>query len=46
LRLLGNRGSFLNRRRRRAEIRGRREAFGEFMELLDTFPAWFNTVTP
>jgi linear primary-alkylsulfatase len=24
---------------------GRREAFGEFMGLLDTFPLWFNIVT-
>ncbi len=28
------------------EIDGRREAFAEFMGLLDTFPVWFNIVTP
>jgi len=27
-------------------VEGRREAFGEFMSLLDTFPFWFNIVTP
>ena len=25
---------------------GRREAFSEFMALLDVFPMWFNTVMP
>jgi len=25
---------------------GRKAAFGEFMSLLDTFPFWFNIVTP
>jgi alkyl sulfatase BDS1-like metallo-beta-lactamase superfamily hydrolase len=28
------------------KITGRREAFSEFMALLDTFPFWFNIVTP
>ncbi len=28
------------------EFEGRREAFGEFMGLLDPFPFWFNVVTP
>jgi len=28
------------------KIEGRREAFAEFMGLLDTFPFWFNIVTP
>lgn len=28
------------------KIEGRREAFTEFMGLLDTFPFWFNIVTP
>lgn len=27
-------------------IEGRRGAFTEFMGLLDTFPFWFNIVTP
>jgi len=27
-------------------IDGRRQAFAEFMGLLDTFPVWFNIVTP
>jgi alkyl sulfatase BDS1-like metallo-beta-lactamase superfamily hydrolase len=27
-------------------IEGRREAFTEFMGLLDTFPFWFDIVTP
>jgi alkyl sulfatase BDS1-like metallo-beta-lactamase superfamily hydrolase len=29
-----------------AHLDGRREAFGEFMALLDDFPYWFNIVTP
>ena len=29
-----------------AKVEGRREAFGEFLALLDTFPFWFNIVTP
>jgi alkyl sulfatase BDS1-like metallo-beta-lactamase superfamily hydrolase len=29
-----------------ARLDGRREAFGEFMALLDEFPFWFNIVTP
>jgi alkyl sulfatase BDS1-like metallo-beta-lactamase superfamily hydrolase len=29
-----------------ARLDGRREAFGEFMALLDDFPYWFNIVTP
>ena len=29
-----------------ARLDGRREAFGEFMALLDDFPFWFNIVTP
>nr|HPL78343.1 alkyl sulfatase C-terminal domain-containing protein [Burkholderiaceae bacterium] len=28
------------------KIDGKREAFIEFMGLLDTFPFWFNIVTP
>ena len=28
------------------KIEGKREAFAEFMGLLDTFPFWFNVVTP
>ena len=28
------------------KIEGKREAFSEFMGLLDTFPFWFNIVTP
>ena len=28
------------------KIEGRREALGEFLALLDTFPFWFNIVTP
>ncbi len=28
------------------KVEGRREAFAEFMGLLDTFPFWFNIVTP
>ena len=28
------------------KIEGKREAFSEFMSLLDTFPFWFNIVTP
>jgi alkyl sulfatase BDS1-like metallo-beta-lactamase superfamily hydrolase len=28
------------------KIGGKREAFAEFMSLLDTFPFWFNIVTP
>ena len=28
------------------KIEGKREAFAEFMGLLDTFPFWFNIVTP
>jgi alkyl sulfatase BDS1-like metallo-beta-lactamase superfamily hydrolase len=28
------------------KIDGRKEAFGEFLALLDTFPFWFNVVTP
>ena len=28
------------------KIDGKREAFAEFMGLLDTFPFWFNIVTP
>ena len=28
------------------KIEGRKEAFGEFLGLLDTFPFWFNIVTP
>ena len=28
------------------KIEGRREAFVDFMGLLDTFPFWFNIVTP
>ena len=28
------------------KIEGRREAFGEFVGMLDTFPFWFNIVTP
>jgi len=28
------------------KIEGRTEAFGEFLGLLDTFPFWFNIVTP
>ena len=28
------------------QVEGRREAFGEFVGLLDTFPFWFNIVTP
>jgi alkyl sulfatase BDS1-like metallo-beta-lactamase superfamily hydrolase len=28
------------------KIEGRREALGEFLGLLDTFPFWFNIVTP
>ncbi len=28
------------------KIEGRKEAFGEFLELIDTFPFWFNIVTP
>ncbi len=28
------------------KIEGRREAFREFMDLLDVFPPWFNIVTP
>jgi alkyl sulfatase BDS1-like metallo-beta-lactamase superfamily hydrolase len=28
------------------EINGQREAFTELMGLLDTFPFWFNIVTP
>jgi alkyl sulfatase BDS1-like metallo-beta-lactamase superfamily hydrolase len=27
-------------------IEGKREAFGEFVGLLDSFPFWFNIVTP
>ena len=27
-------------------IEGQRESFNEFMGLLDTFPFWFNIVTP
>ena len=27
-------------------IEGRREAFGEFVGLLDSLPFWFNIVTP
>jgi linear primary-alkylsulfatase len=29
-----------------ARLDGRREAYGEFMALLDDFPFWFNIVTP
>jgi len=28
------------------KVEGKREAFAEFMSLLDTFPFWFNVVTP
>jgi alkyl sulfatase BDS1-like metallo-beta-lactamase superfamily hydrolase len=28
------------------KIMGKKEAFGEFLSLLDTFPFWFNIVTP
>ena len=28
------------------KIEGKREAFGEFVGLLDNFPFWFNIVTP
>jgi alkyl sulfatase BDS1-like metallo-beta-lactamase superfamily hydrolase len=28
------------------KIEGRKEAFTEFLGLLDTFPFWFNVVTP
>lgn len=28
------------------KIKGKKEAFGEFLGLLDTFPFWFNIVTP
>jgi alkyl sulfatase BDS1-like metallo-beta-lactamase superfamily hydrolase len=28
------------------KIEGRKEALGEFLALLDTFPFWFNIVTP
>jgi alkyl sulfatase BDS1-like metallo-beta-lactamase superfamily hydrolase len=28
------------------KVEGKREAFSEFMALLDTFPFWFNIVTP
>ncbi|HEX2279482.1 MAG TPA: alkyl sulfatase C-terminal domain-containing protein, partial [Candidatus Tectomicrobia bacterium] len=28
------------------QIEGKRGAFGEFVGLLDSFPFWFNTVTP
>ena len=28
------------------KLEGRREAFTQFVELLDTFPFWFNIVTP
>ena len=28
------------------KIEGKREAFADFMGLLDTFPFWFNIVTP
>ena len=28
------------------KIGGRKEALGEFMAMLDTFPFWFNIVTP
>jgi alkyl sulfatase BDS1-like metallo-beta-lactamase superfamily hydrolase len=30
----------------RLRIEGRQDAFGEFLGLLDTFPFWFNIVTP
>ncbi|MNY18188.1 hypothetical protein D3C86_1515520 [compost metagenome] len=28
------------------KVEGRREALGEFLGLLDSFPFWFNIVTP
>lgn len=28
------------------KVEGRKEAFGEFLAMLDTFPFWFNIVTP
>jgi alkyl sulfatase BDS1-like metallo-beta-lactamase superfamily hydrolase len=28
------------------KIKGKKEAFEEFLGLLDTFPFWFNIVTP
>ena len=28
------------------KMEGKREAFADFMGLLDTFPFWFNIVTP
>jgi alkyl sulfatase BDS1-like metallo-beta-lactamase superfamily hydrolase len=28
------------------KVEGKREAFSEFLGLLDTFPLWFNIVTP
>jgi alkyl sulfatase BDS1-like metallo-beta-lactamase superfamily hydrolase len=28
------------------KIEGKREAFTEFLSLLDDFPFWFNVVTP
>jgi alkyl sulfatase BDS1-like metallo-beta-lactamase superfamily hydrolase len=28
------------------KVEGREEAFSEFMSLLDTYPFWFNMVTP
>ena len=28
------------------KVEGRREAFAEFVGLLDKFPFWFNIVTP
>ncbi|UCG15055.1 MAG: hypothetical protein JSU72_20005, partial [Deltaproteobacteria bacterium] len=28
------------------KITGKKEAFGESLSLLDTFPFWFNIVTP
>ena len=28
------------------KITGKKEAFGEFLGLLDSFPFWFNIVTP